>query len=399
MELEEGQILPDDVTESEAYDPSYEWPGDEANEPDDQLDTPQSTNHLKSNKPVFRFVVLRSSILQARHRVAVIDSYSEVQLGRDAAVVGTVIPRVRLKEMEVSKLHATAYWDGARREWNVLDMGSMHGTFLKAGPVPIDSNNTGARLSPSRTASLPRRLRHSDQLTIGGTTFVVHIHDDQMPCQDCSISGNGDEIPLFPAPKKLSVKRTRDSAGLDSDTSTSSSTQRDPKKALSMLKRSLLTRHDIPKHGSSSTVSVGKSSEYVDRAARRRSLHPSSRPDTPGISSSSFAPTATTDAPLQLAEQTAIASPVVSQPPIPLPATNIGHQLLMKQGWTPGNALGTPSEDSEGRVGLVEPLEVKSTQNRAGLGVKHVVVTAPESSSSGMNWKEREKMKRFQALR
>jgi hypothetical protein len=98
---------------------------------------------------------------------------------------------------------------------------------------------------------------------------VVHIHEDQRPCHDCTISDNETEIPLFPHPKKSAVKGTRDTARLDSDGL--SKTDRNPKKALNMLKHSLLTRHDVPKDGSNSSAD-----EYVDRAALRGFLRPDS---------------------------------------------------------------------------------------------------------------------------
>ena len=408
MELEDGQIFQDDtVIGNDGYDPAYEWPGDQSNDDDAPLDgkeySPQaSPGSSKSahGRPVFRFVALRSSILPAKQKVAILDSYFEVQIGRDTAILGSVTPRIRLKELEVSKLHATAYWDGARKEWNVVDMGSKHGTWLLHAGTQVDADapsndlKLGARLSPPRAASIPRQLRHSDHLSIGGTTLVVHIHEDQRPCHDCTISGNETEIPLFPPAKKSAVKRTRDTAGLDSDGL--SKTDRNPKKALNMLKRSLLTRHDVPKDGSISTVTNKKSDEYVDRAALRRFLRPASGPDAPGIRITSPIPSNALRPPSSQSS-TPCVSVTVSQPPTPLPTSNIGHRLLMKQGWTPGNALGLldPLDD---RVGLVEPLEVKSSQNRAGLGIKSsAAVIEPDLFGSGTTWKEREKMKRFAA--
>ena len=406
MEPEDGQNFQDDaVFANEGYDPAYEWPGDQSNDDVWQLDgkeySPQVSpvsSKAAHGRPVFRFVALRSSILPAKQKVAILDSYFEVQIGRDTAILGSVTPRIRLKELEVSKLHATAYWDGARKEWNVVDMGSKHGTWLlhTGTQVGADASSNdfklGFRLSPPRAASIPRQLRHSDHLSIGGTTLVVHIHEDQRPCHDCTISDNETEIPLFPPAKKSAVKRTRDTAGLDSDGL--SKTDRDPKKALNMLKRSLLTRHDVPKDGSNSTVTDKKSDEYVDRAALRRFL----RPDAPGIRITSPIPSNAL-CPPSSQSSTQCVSVTVSQPPTPLPTTNIGHRLLMKQGWTPGNALGV-SDPFDDRVGLVEPLEVKSSQNRAGLGIKSsAAVSAPDLSDSRMTWKEREKMKRFAALR
>lgn len=394
MESEDGL---NDI--DEGYDPAYEWPGDQSDGRE------YSSTQLTHGRPVFRFVVLRSSILPSKQKVAVLDSYSEVQIGRDAAVLGSVTPRIRLKELEVSKLHATAYWDGARKEWNVVDMGSKHGTWLlhpgaQAAPdVSSGVFNLGVRLSPPRAASIPRQLRHSDHLSIGGTTLVIHIHENQRPCYDCTISDGGTEIPLFPPPKNSAVKRTRDTAGLDSDASLCPRTDRDPKKALTMLKRSLLTRHDAPKHGSNSTVTNEKSNEYVDRAALRRFLHPASGPDAPGISIASTISSSPL-CPASSQDSVPCVSVTVSQPPTPLSTSNIGHRLLMKQGWTPGDALGI-SDPLDDQIKLVEPLEVKSSQNRAGLGIRSTAATVstPDLSSSGMIWKEREKMKRFAAFR
>jgi len=412
MEPEDGQILQDGIAASiEGYDPAYEWPGDQSNDHEYQLDGreyPQQASQVSNKgahgRPVFRFVVLHSSILPSKQKVAIVDSYSEMQIGRDAAVLGSLTPRIRLKELEVSKLHATAYWDGARKEWNVVDMGSKHGTWLlhAGAQVVADASSgdfkLGVRLSPPRVASIPRQLRHSDYLSIGSTTFVVHIHKDQRPCHDCTMSDSGTEIPLFPPPKNSAVKRTRDMAGLDSYASPCSRADKDPKKALTLLKRSLLIRHDLPKHGSSSTVTIEKSNEYIDRAALRRFLRPDSRPDAPGIPITSVilpnAPHPTSSQDSAPSEST-----IVSQPPTPLPTSNIGHRLLMKQGWTPGNALGV-SDPLDDRVGLVEPLEIKSSQNRAGLGIKPAaVVSGLDLSGAETSWKEREKMKRFATLR
>ncbi|KAF8899953.1 hypothetical protein CPB84DRAFT_1779820 [Gymnopilus junonius] len=402
--LEEGQLLQDvSFASDQGYNTAYEWPGDDgytgSGSDVPEPSTLRSSTSLRPGQPVFRLVVIRSSILAPKKKIAVVDAYPEVQIGRDVQPDGSTTPRVRLKEMEVSKLHATAYWDGARKEWNVVDMGSMHGTFLLQRSINPDSDDNGIRLSQSRMASIPRRLRHSDRLTLGSTTFEVHIHDNQRPCTECTVTAH-EEIPLFPLPKKTAVKRTRDVAGIDLDMSPASSSfsgEKDPKKALTMLKRSLLTRHDGSRHASMSTVPVGASNEYVDRAARRRLLHPGSRPDTPGVSSASRAVSGRSELPSTFQEIQAPPS-LVSQPPVPLPSTNMGHRLLIQQGWAPGNALGTPPESSEERTGLVDPLEVKSSQNRAGLGMKTSPVSREPTEYSGLGWKEKEKFKRFEEL-
>jgi hypothetical protein len=140
--------------------------------------------------------------------------------------------------MEVSKLHATLFWDAERTEWAVVDMGSKHGTFVGSGE---DTNRV--RLSASRVASMPKRLKHLDRLSLGGTTFVAHIHENRLPCSDCSASGQGsdDLIPLFSHQREggtvTQVERSR-KRGADS----SNDVPRNVKKALASLKHSLLSR-------------------------------------------------------------------------------------------------------------------------------------------------------------
>ncbi|KAF8227260.1 hypothetical protein L208DRAFT_1405634 [Tricholoma matsutake] len=404
MDSEEGEILESvpqyqmydsehsSVQLGEAYDSAYAWPGESSSLPStspDLLESHLSTRKLRSNQPSFRLLVLRTSILPSKYRLAVIDGYSELQFGRDIPPAGSTTPKLRLKEMEVSKLHATAYWDASRREWSVVDMGSMHGTFL----LPVSTgvgNDPGVRLSPPRTASMPRKLHHMDRLTIGGTTFIVHMHEDQLPCQECSPTG-GDEIPFFPVKKRAPTKCSREAAGLVVDSSSSSylpPSQKDPKKTLIMLKQSLLTRHEVCSPGSRPASSGDTSALYVDRSARRRALHATSQPDTPGVPSISGWINSPTSHPK---------SPdiVTSQPPIPLPTSNIGHRLLMKQGWEPGTALGTLTDSNEGRIGLVEPLDLTPSLHRVGLGVKRPL--PPSSPSfSHPDWKEIAKRKRWE---
>ncbi|KAJ8507282.1 hypothetical protein ONZ45_g10329 [Pleurotus djamor] len=364
----------------------------------------------RQSQHYLRFVVIRSAILPPKHRIVMADGFSELQFGRDIGPTGTSVPRVRLKEMEVSKLHASVYWDGARQEWGVVDMGSKHGTFVKVPDGETcdspDVQDTGIRISPPRVASLPRVLGHMHELTIGSTTFLVHIHKNGIPCEHCS-PGKDEEIPLFATPKgPHSLKRSRTVADLDSLSNQSSAKSKNPREALSMLKRSLLTRHDAEAPRSSSTQpssASGPSSSkpYVDRSARRRALHATSSVDAPGTS------IVKTLLPNQAGKVQAsfIASepvtprsstPEIQPPPAPLSTTNVGYRLLMGQGWEPGTTLGIlqDSEPSEGRTALVEPLQLASTTNRAGLGAQ----TTPDLPQGTVN-RERDKLRRWQEAR
>lgn len=87
------------------------------------MESELETETIEVSKQVFllRLVVAESSVLQ-EGGVVVIDSREEgVQIGRDRAV-----DRLRLKEMPVSKVHATIFfgqggeWDDA---WFAVDLG------------------------------------------------------------------------------------------------------------------------------------------------------------------------------------------------------------------------------------------------------------------------------------
>jgi hypothetical protein len=114
---------------------------------------------------------------------------------------------------------------------------------------------------------------------------------------------------------------------------------------------------------SSSSASSASSVSYTDRAALRRSVHPNLAPIPP--------------------LQTSRPNPSIHKPPMPppssspsssysssistrLPSSNIGHSLLLKQGWKQGSALGSlPSASAE-------PLVVRrpAGEGRKGLGAK-----------------------------
>ena len=373
------------------HDPSLEWPGPDIPASRTHSPTPDDpslrgpTHHVaRASWVTMRLLVTESSILPRRHRIAVVDGYHEIQFGRDVSPPGSNTPRIRLKEMEVSKFHATAFWDAERREWAVVDMGSKHGTYLKS---PESGLNTGPgiRLSATKMASVPRRIRHLDLLTIGSTTFQVHIHDDHVPCVECSPRG-GDEIPLSSMDRvrdeNPSLKRSLDIAGMEDN----ATRPRDPKKALTMLRQALLTRHDDGRQSTDSRT------RYADRSAARRVRQSSSYHDAPGVpiqrrDSSSNSPS---PAPVPSSSNEAVTT--ISAPPTPIPETNIGHQLLVKQGWQPGTALGVPEVIGENSSGLLEPLDIDANRDRAGLGT----VRDPPRST---NWRELARQKRWDDAR
>ncbi|KAI0749566.1 hypothetical protein C8Q80DRAFT_1162655 [Daedaleopsis nitida] len=344
---------------------SIEWPGDAEVTPE-LPHVERSQVYIGSPSPSWslRLLVQHSPILPRQHKLALLDGYPEIHIGRDIAPAGSDTPRIRLKEMEVSKLHTTIYWDQERAHWAVVDMGSKHGTFIQPESVaaPLSSgssaaNQNGARLSAPRVASMPRRLHHLDRLTIGGTTFIVHLHEDMTPCTSCSPQPE-EEIPLFlHRPKEgdvgSSMKRKHDVTATELHANTTP-VERNPKRALAVLKRSLLSSQ-----APASSSSRSRGQQYVDRSARRRSLRRDhSSGATLGDRSSS--------------------------------TTNIGHRLLMKQGWQPGSPLGELSSE---KAGLVVPLDPPSTVGRAGIGVP-----ARSSAVGDESWRNAGKMRRWEQI-
>jgi len=397
--MEDGELQ--HTPPGDEYDPAFEWPGEPSNPiPEDIYDVdrePAPPTFKFPSYSTLRLLVTQTSILPRKQKLVIPDDYTELQFGRDIAPAGSETPRIRLKEMEVSKVHATIYWDKERDSWGIVDMGSKHGTFIKsfvikAGRISLDLRSgedmRGARLSPPRVASVPRRLYHLDSVTIGSTTFVVHIHEDRRPCISCA-SGSAHEVPLFSVSKqdRDTLKRSRDAAGIDHQASSS----RDPKKALTMLKRSLLTRHDAE----ATSIDSADSSAYVDRSARRRAMHPGSHRDTPGVPNPRDLPTVSYQPYHTLVSPTnALSAPSPPiEPPAPLPDTNIGHRLLMKQGWQPGTSLGLPDDTSGG---LIEPIQVSVNAHRAGLGMP---AQRPTTSGGAVSdWREDGKRRRWDGV-
>lgn len=359
LDLEEGEYGPFDE-----YDPAFEFPGDDSQPQVSEhasyprFSSPPPTAPSLNRTTTLRLIALRSSVLSSSKRVAVLDGHAEVSIGRDVALTA----RIRLKEMAVSKFHVSIYWDGAKREWGIVDQGSMHGTYVRStrdaststmGPV---EQPQGIRLSPPRTASLPKVLKHLDEITIGGTTFRVHEHANRRPCPECSIDDKG-EIPLFTSSSSSSKQSTQPSTQEPKKRKLAvDENVRDPRKAMAKLKSSLMSRHQV----SNTKVST---SLYKDRSALRRELHPEPKPPIPLIPQPLVPPPIHRRA-LSLPDPSP-PQPEPPAPPPPISSDTIGHKLLLSQGWNPGTALG-----ENPTIGLIEPLEIQQRPHRAGLGVQ-----------------------------
>ena len=309
------------------YDPSLEYPGDDSG----HLDFTSAT----SNRKTLRLLIIRGA-KSPKRRVAVIDGHDEVSIGRDTSPTA----RLRLKEMAVSKFHATIFWDSSSEEWSIVDVGSVHGTFVSShGLAP------SVRLSRARTASAPRPLKHRDEITIGSTTLLCHIHDGSpaLPCDECSPTCSN-EIPLLNVPTTASTSQAPP---------VSVAHKVPPKRAIADLKTSLLSRPGIPRAAVSAST-------YVDRAARRRAAvgvsipEPRKSSDPPGATH----PPARRDYRRASPPTTTSVAPKEAEP---ISGDNIGHRMLLKQGWKPGSGLGLDE-------GSAEIIETVVREPRAGLG-------------------------------
>lgn len=128
--------------------------------PEEQIwpDEEPSPQDLHATTPLLRLVLAApSSLIPSPQAVALVDPTEPVSIGRDRSYT----PRIRLKELAVSKDHCTVCWvEEDVREgrsvgyWAAVDNGSTHGTFLMAGSGPEK------RLSESKVASAPSELRH-----------------------------------------------------------------------------------------------------------------------------------------------------------------------------------------------------------------------------------------------
>jgi len=198
-----------------------------------------------------------------------------------------------------------------------------------------------------------------------------------LPCDACSLSSASALIPT-----SLHPSATKD--GSESPSTKAPPALHDPfagltsKERLQRLKQDMLKPKSAaaaapasqrpPKRGLDANGGPAEDDEepqqpaYVDRAAARRAVHPS-------YSHASAVAVAAARAFVSSPAQRVTVAPVQDASK-PLPASNVGHSLLLKHGWTPGQALGVGADEP----GRVEPVEVTRAagEGKRGLGMKSV---------------------------
>ncbi|GAA6011200.1 hypothetical protein JCM11491_006754 [Sporobolomyces phaffii] len=331
--LEEGE-LEAEVPEDQV------WPGGEEDE------DPQERTKAESfaSASLLRLVVKSAepAVLPPEHRVAVLDPAEPVSIGRDRSHDR----RIRLRELAVSKDHATLFWTideeaEHRGYWAVVDNGSTHGTFIKG-----DGEKKEARLSDPKSASTPSRLHHLDTLRCGSTSFRVHIHAS-FACSACTVASDSSNIiPLLPTSTESSSKE----APAAYHTKTKEEKELERREQIKGLKDKFLKPPKPSKPNSSSTASVtprssnsrDSTSSFVDRAAARRAR------DAGAIAKQPSKPTPSPffSVPGVTSSSTFVAPPSAIVKADPFSSDSKGAKLLSKMGGAGGGSTSNAIEKS-----------------------------------------------------
>ncbi|KAK4699751.1 hypothetical protein P7C70_g6506, partial [Phenoliferia sp. Uapishka_3] len=380
VEAEEGEDV-----DGIAIPPEQIWPSD--SDPDDPF----------SKVPLLRLVLLTSTIIRPPLSVALVDPADGLSLGRDR----TFEKRIRLPELLVSKSHATVFWMQAGLDkhfmrdggWAVVDNGSTHGTWIR------EPRGESVRLSPPKVASAPKELKHLDIISIGSTSFAVHLHAS-LACSACSVTADETNIIPLNATTSTSTSGTTDVTPSTSSSFTKTRTKAEKEIDRRAQMRGLKDKYLAPSGsgggsigsrkkaaqlventaklpGNSAAAPVLDSPKFVDRAAARRALTgaaakpPVAQPSPffaiPGRGSSSAS--------------TVMAAPSPIVPPEnPFGTTSRGAQLLSK-------LTRTESVDGAGLGTLIQPRTFDTTttgrEQRPGLGSKQLVVIGQPKPGEG----------------
>ncbi|KAH6559893.1 hypothetical protein BASA50_007202 [Batrachochytrium salamandrivorans] len=331
-----------------------------------------SSGHLQYYNPAepltdetMRLVVKASDIVPVGS-VVLVDA-AGLSIGRDS---NPFEKRLRLKEIAVSRCHATIYLDTSitantdgdktipqDMPFCVVDTGSVHGTFVN-----------DQRLSPSKEASAPMVLKHNDCLRLGSTVLVIHQHP-RWSCSECVATAlNTLEInPIQPATSLNAEKASERPQAFSKELKEKARIQE-----LKRLKRTLTepSLECVP-HSSSASSRMPSLAEkwnadcsllYVDRAAKRRALYSSSsdHDSTPISSPSPGIDTLLTGNHSHTSRTFTCHESQTNDTPIS--HSNVGSKLLLKMGWVKGQGLGPSS------TGITDPITVKTKLGREGLG-------------------------------
>ncbi|CAH1796252.1 unnamed protein product [Owenia fusiformis] len=252
--------------------------------------------------PCIRMIVQVSDTLD--RGTLYILTYMGGTIGREKDMGHTV----RIPDLNVSKMHAEVKYIEDWKKYGITDHASQNGTFV---------NNE--RISKPKVMGKPFPLSHRDELKIGGSTFLLHIHPGTETCDEC-------EPGQIQAAQKL--EQTKDFV-------VQSKTDRDleRKKQLKLIKK----KFGLEKTAYDDSKAINNPA-YKDKAGERRKKVGSENP-------------------FEKHEAPASVHREISE-------GNKGHRMLKKMGWASGEGLGKAQ-----RGGITEPIKVviRSKQS-AGLG-------------------------------
>lgn len=272
-EEEEGEVASSD---DDMYGPEEAQPSKAICNPSEVSAGP--TIYGQSIKlPCVRLIVQSSAALDEGSLVMV--AYLGAQIGSQAKC------DVEIDEESVDPLHARITYDEQEQAYWVRDLQSTHGSYVN------DRLLDGTRC----------RLKHNDRLRFGQTSFLVHLHEQDLTCDDCE-----------PGCVQAMLAKQRQQKSTDSSESVVSA----PTPLLSKKQKMDVHRKELrklqKKYGintyAENATSFGASDFYSDRAESRRRVKGS-------------------DCPYEKNDLTATSTEK------PISASNKGFQLLQKAGW------------------------------------------------------------------
>ncbi|ORY88977.1 hypothetical protein BCR35DRAFT_300734 [Leucosporidium creatinivorum] len=368
-DIDEGTTLPEEQV----------WPDEE--EP--------ALQDLHAKTPLLRLVLAGpSSLISPPQAIALIDPAEPVSLGRDKSYT----PRIRLKELPVSKSHATVCWieeavrDGrSEGYWGVVDNGSTHGTFLGS---PELGKGKEKRLSESKVASSPHELKHLDTLRVGSTIFNAHIHPS-LACSACSVATDSSNlIPLLPTEPVSAPKEAAPDAYVTKTKAQKEQERRDKMRGLKEQFLKPASAKAGPFDSTATTNNAASSSTkpgFIDRAAARRSRTGAAAKPPPTSSSSAAASSSPFFAVPGSRNAPDYSSTPSAPPSDPFGATSKGAVLLSKLGGG-GSASSSISTPQGGLGTLIQPKSLAggSREERPGLGSRPLSVVGGGGEASAL---------------
>ena len=245
---------------------------------------------------------------------------------------------LQMSDVEVSKEHAKVYYDEKSSEYLVKDLASKNGTFIN-----------GSRIIESKQESEGRKLSHGEQLKIGSTIFLLHIHPGNETCDECEPGQVQAQLKAKEMEDEVQITRVVSSAN---DANPESLRRKELKR---LKKRYMLgnTEHEV-----NSEIASNNAGKYKDRAQTRRKIVGSEAPSRAVIESSA-----------------SVFKPIQSE--------NKGRLMLEKMGWVDGEGLGKT------KTGRTEPVIATVRETGRGLGYGAVKpIDMPHENIKSFNWKK-----------